>query len=116
MSPVEINESSDPLGPDPSQCGRRASLKGFLSMSVVRYLELIDWTARQLRNDKRSAIPPRIAPILQRLGIEAGDWSNLVCGFGRLFKRAAGTSISIANESSRRGQIWMQSPGASLLS
>ena len=29
MSPLEINETSDPTGPDASPSGRRASLKGF---------------------------------------------------------------------------------------
>jgi hypothetical protein len=115
MSPLEINEADDPLGLDPSHCGRRASLKGFLSMPLTRYLELLDWTGRQLRSDKRGAIPTGLAPILERLGIRDEAWLDLVGKFGRLFKRAAGNSESIANEAQRRGQNWMQAPGASLL-
>ena len=69
MSPLEIDEKADPLGADASGCGRRASLKGFLSISLSRYLQLLDWTGRQLRSDKRGAIPRHLAPILQRLGI-----------------------------------------------
>jgi hypothetical protein len=115
LSPMEVSESADPIGPDPSSCGRRASLKGFIPMSVLRYLELLDWTGRQLRSDKRGAIPEGIAPILSRLGIESGSWLDLASKFGRLFKRAAGSSISLSAEADRRGQSWMQGPGSACL-
>ena len=111
LSPVEI-APSDPLGPDPSPSGRRASSKGFLSLSMARYLELLDWTGRQLQGDKRNAIPPHVAPILQRIGIDSTRWLDLAQDFGRLFKRAAGTAVSLSAEAQRRGQRWLQAPGA----
>ena len=116
MSPLEIDERSDPIGPNSSRCGRRASLKGFLSVSLCRYLELLDWTGRQLRTNKRGSIPCHLAPILKRLGIDGGAWFKLTSHFGKLFKRAAGTTDSISVESQRRRQSWMQAPGASCLS
>ena len=112
LSPIEVSESSDPIGPDPSRCGRRASLKGFLTMSVVRYLELLDWTGRQVRTGKRGSIPETVAPILQQLGVEADDWIELAFQFGSLFKRAAGTSVALSAESNQRGLNWMQAPGS----
>lgn len=115
LCPLEIDEHSDPVGPDASRCGRRASLKGFLGMSLTKYLELLDWTGRQLRADKRGSIPAHIAPILDRLGIAADGWLELAGQFSRLFKRAAGTTISLAAEADRRGQHWMQGPGADWL-
>lgn len=115
MSPLEINERSDAVGADVSPCGRRASLKGFLSMSLTKYLELLDWTGRQLRSGKRGAIPSELAPILERLGLDADGWCDLVQKFGKLFKRAAGTAERLATEAARRGQGYLQAPGASLL-
>lgn len=112
LSPLELAKSAESLGPEASQCGRRASLKGFLTMSVARYLELLDWTGRQLRAGKRGAIPSHILPILDRLGISTDGWLDLASRFGRLFKRAAGTRVSLAAEAGRRGQRWMQGPGA----
>ena len=41
MSPLEINERLDPVGPEPNPTSRRASQKGFLPMSLARYLELL---------------------------------------------------------------------------
>jgi len=43
MSPIEINEKEDPVGACIETSGRRASSKGFLSVSMARYLELLDW-------------------------------------------------------------------------
>ena len=116
LSPIEIDERCDPVATDCSDCGRRASLKGFLSISMTRYLELLDWTGRQLKSGKRGAIPNELAPILKRLGIDSGGWCDLIQKFGRLFKRAAGSPESISSEAERRGQSFMHAPGCSLLS
>jgi hypothetical protein len=116
LSPLEIREGADPVDADASQCGRRASLKGFLTMPVLRYLELLDWTGRQLRSEKRGVIPETVAPILKRLGIESDRWLDMAFQFGRMFKRASGSSISLSVEAGRRGQRWMQAPGASCFS
>jgi hypothetical protein len=113
LSPLEIKESSDPIGADPSRCGRRASLKGFLSMPLERYLALVDWTGRQLRSDKRGAIPAELAPLLTQLGIAPDRWLDLALRFGKLFKRAAGSSISLTTEANQCNQNWLQAPGAS---
>jgi len=120
MSPLEIDEQADPVGADASACGRRASLKGFLSMPLRCYLELLDWTGRQIGNDgngkkKRGTIPPHLAPILQRIGITPRNWCRLVARFDKLFARAAGGPKSIADEAQRRKQNWMHAPGCLLL-
>lgn len=115
MSPLEINEKTDPVGANTDPGGRRASLKGFLSMSLSKYLELLDWTGRQLRSGKRGAIPAHLAPILERLGLDTVGWCDLVRQFGKLFKRAAGTPDSLSAEAARRRQHHLQAPGASLL-
>ncbi len=48
LSPLSIDERIDPIGPHASVTGNRCSDKGFLAMSVAEYLELPDWTARQM--------------------------------------------------------------------
>lgn len=91
MAPVEINERTDPVGANKRDCGRRACLKGFVSIPLARYLELLDWTGRQIRGDKRGSLPKHLAPILSRLGYNGHAWCELVLKFGKLFKRAAGS-------------------------
>ena len=115
MSPVEINEQADPVGCDADPSGRRASLKGFLSVPLAKYLELLDWTGRQLHKGKRGKIPRHLAPILSRIGLEADSWCEVVERFGKIFKRAAGGAEAMAEEAARRNQSYLQGPGAAML-
>jgi hypothetical protein len=64
----------------------RASDQGFLPIQVEHYVMLLDWTGRELRADKRGAIPDHLAPIMDRLGLNRSNWVETVRGFGRLFK------------------------------
>ncbi len=90
--------------------GRQASLKGVVGVSIGPYLELLDWTGRQLCRDKVGAIPDHLAPILSRVGLDARAWCDVVQKFGRVFKRAAGTPESLALEAICSGQHWMCAP------
>ena len=116
MAPVEIDERVDEIGPASSTTGRRASDKGFLSLPLTKYLELLDWTGRQFRSDKRGSIPAHLAPILERMGLDSGSWCELVTKFGRCFKRAAGRPESLAAEAERRQQSYLQAPGLAYFS
>jgi len=73
-----------------SRTGRRASDKGIIPMSFERYLELLDWTGRQVRSDKPGAIPATLAPILERLQIRTERWIELVINFENWFGSFAG--------------------------
>ena len=115
LSPLEINERTDPVGADASPVPRRASLKGFLSVSLADYLELLDWTGRQLQRGERGAIPTHLSPLLERIGLDPSCWCELVQKFGRLFKRAVGKATSLADEAARRGIGDMHAPGVSMM-
>ena len=86
---------------------RRASDRGFLSLTLDQYLELLDWTGRQVRADKRGAIPAQFAPILERLQVSTNCWVDLVTGFGRWFRRTVGRPSNMAEESERLGCHWL---------
>ena len=87
---------------------RRASSKGFLPMTLADYLSLLDWTGRQLRRDKRGAIPAEMQPLFARLKISGDGWFELIQDFSRLFHRAAGRPESLATEAARRDRRWLQ--------
>jgi REP element-mobilizing transposase RayT len=86
----------------------RASDQGFLPIQVEHYVMLLDWTGRELRADKRGAIPDHLAPIVDRLGLNRSNWVETVRGFGRLFKQAAGRSSSLVDGAARRSRRWFQ--------
>ena len=69
---------------------------------------LLDWTGRELRADKRGAIPDHLAPIVDRLGINRLNWVETVRGFGRRFKQAAGRPSSLVDAGARRSRRWFQ--------
>ena len=91
----------------------RASNRGCLSIDLPTYLPLLDWTGRQIRSDKRGAIPAELAPVLERLQISGESWVGTVKNFGRLFRRAAGAPTSLAQEAARYGRRWLHGVSAS---
>ena len=109
LSPIEINEQGDFLGADAERSGRRASRKGFLSISLRQYLELLDWTSQRIRS-RNLSIPCHLISILHQIGLDGISWCDLVTKFGRVFRRAAGTEKQLSDEAARRGQRWMQAP------
>jgi REP element-mobilizing transposase RayT len=85
----------------------RASDQGYLPIQLEKYLLLLDWTGREVRAKSRGAIPADLAPILERLGINAGRWTETVRHFGRWFKTAAGRLEAMASLAARRGKAWL---------
>ena len=121
LSPLTIDERHGPIGPDASSIGRvadaasigsdqqfrygfRCSNKGFLTMSLADYLDLLDWTARRLADGKPGSTPHDAPPVFGRLSIDADVWCKLVGGFGRLFWNVAGRPQTIDATRSRVGQ------------
>ncbi|MBI3860928.1 MAG: hypothetical protein HY290_03440 [Planctomycetia bacterium] len=104
LSPFELSEATADA-PVPYS---RVSNKGCLPMPFAEYLQLLDWTGRELRNDKRGSIPSDLAPILERLQIGEEGWMQLIGQFRRLFRRAAGRPQSMQKEREQRACRLMQ--------
>ena len=103
LSPFELSTATDQPA---ATC--RASNTGCLPMKFSDYLQLLDWTGRQVRADKQGAIPQELAPIFERLQMSSESWLNLVHEFRRKFRRAAGTPASLLKEAQKRGCQKMQ--------
>ena len=107
LAPLEITEQAlrQPV-PD-----TRTSNLGCLNMNFAQYLELLEWTGRQLAKGKVGQIPAEQPSILQQLGIEGQGWLKLVGSFtdkrGRL-RRAIGRPAVLEAEAAKRGQKWIQ--------
>ena len=102
LSPVYLNERGVP-GPKVSKLATRASDKGFLPIRLEDYLQLLDWTGRQLARGKKGRIPDCCKPILERIGLSREIWCELVGNFGRLFKRVAGREDSVKGSATASG-------------
>ena len=101
LAPVEIDETTDALGAATIGSVYRASEKGFLPMSNIEYIRLLDWTARKIVPGKAGATPADAPDVLERLGLSTQQWSGLVRDFGRLFSLAAGLPVTLSRERSR---------------
>jgi len=112
LCPVKLNEKrASPTrrrGPH-----RRATDMGFLPIRLDDYLQLVDWTGRQVRREKQGRIPAELAPILDRLQVNSSTWLDSVRNFGRWFRRAAGRRTSLAAEAARTNRRWLHGTRAS---
>ncbi len=104
IAPIEINKRRDATDPRCNRSGCRASDKGFLPIPTTEYLELLNWTAQQLRKKKRVAEPDSARSILKRLGISSDVWCEIVKEFGNLFSTVAGKPEVIDALRTRNGK------------
>ena len=85
-----------------------------LPLSETAYIELVDWTGRCIRDDKRGAIPSHLAPILERLNMDDHEWLRHTQFFEARYKRVAGTMESIKRVAHKLGRKWFQVNGRKL--
>ena len=72
------------------------------------YLELVDWTGRRIRDDKRGFIDDSLPQIVQRLNIDSGAWSIAMQPHGNVFGRALGKLNHMRLHASTLGQSWIR--------
>ena len=85
------------------QTERRASNKGCLSLDLGEYLQLLDWTARQIRTGKRGATPAELAPVFERLQISAELWVECVTHFHKWFRSSVGRPKAMTTNAETKG-------------
>ena len=90
LSPLTIDEKNDSIGTCANQTRQRCSDKGFLSMSTMDYLDLLDASARMVRSDKAGYTPSEVPPIFASLKLDPDYWKLQIQDFGRLFANVAG--------------------------
>jgi REP element-mobilizing transposase RayT len=84
-----------------------------LPFKLEDYLELLDWTGRCLREDKRGAINSQAPPILARLNINAKNWLYSTQYFERNFKGFAGKLETLKTQLLKLG--YRRTPNAGVL-
>ena len=107
LSPM-AGQSSRGTGVD-----RRASHDEFITLKLDEYVSLLDWTGRQIRQNKHGAIRADLSPILDRLKIQPEGWLHIVTQFGRLFKHAAGSPAKLTHYAKSLGRSWLKGIGPS---
>ena len=79
------------------------------------YLELVDWSGRAIRANKRGAIGSRLPPILVRLGIDEEEWHKAMQPKGaHQFSRAMGKCDAMRAHAKRLSIKWIKGIGISI--
>ena len=83
-----------------------------LPFRFVDYLELVDWTGRQIREGKRGAIDGDLPCILTRLDIDEDHWLYMTQNFESSFKTLVGAVHSLKKACKEMG--YQRMPGRAL--
>ena len=73
-------------------------------MGLGDYLQLLDWTGRQIRSGNRSAMPQNLEPLLERMGISTELWLDCVVNFRKWFRSSVGRPKAMEAAAESRGQ------------
>ena len=101
-----LNALGDYPNEELAKAGKRASDKGLLEMPLPVYLHILDRTGRELRRDKRGAIPASLAPILERLGIAADKWLQCVSTYAQWARKVVGSVEHMRIAAKRADRHW----------
>ncbi|MFT5573768.1 MAG: REP element-mobilizing transposase RayT [Cryomorphaceae bacterium] len=66
-----------------------------LPFNLIDYIELVDWTGRILRDDKRGSIDPKLPPVLERLKFNNKKWQTLTTTFETQFSHWVGQEHAV---------------------
>ena len=82
-----------------------------LPFRLTDYLELVDWTGRQIRDDKRGSIDDVLPCLLTRLDIDEEHWLYMTQNFESSFKTLVGAVHSLRKVCEEMG--YQRMPGRS---
>ena len=94
---IDNDENLQPKSLMPFAGNPRQPMPFGLAYNLLDYIELLDWTGRQIRDDKRGSIDTATPPALTRIGISPKHWLELCTHFEDRFKGLVGTQHSLNN-------------------
>ncbi|MDO3387091.1 hypothetical protein QWI17_14690 [Gilvimarinus sp. SDUM040013] len=112
--PVESSAETQPKEPLPlaelipfSGGEHQHNQPNHLPFDLSDYLELVDWSGRAIRDDKRGAIDKALPNILERLGLPSKDWLDTCCNIESHFGRAIGPVAKVSELCESVNVKWM---------
>jgi hypothetical protein len=98
--------------------GRDAHLVGFidrvaagsepLPLTQQEYVELVDWTGRLIRPDKRGHIPAQFPTFLERIHVGEKQWIREIRHYGKWYYRAVGSIGALEQYCAHIRQRWLK--------
>jgi REP element-mobilizing transposase RayT len=78
-----------------------------INFTLIDYLELVDWSGRIIREDKRGAISTQTPALLHTLGLDHETWLSLASDFGKTYHGAVGSLEELALFAEHTGKQWI---------
>jgi putative transposase len=86
--------------------------KTHIPYHLIDYIELVDWTGRQMRPHKKGSISERQPPILARLGLSPACWLHNCQQLETDFHLVIGPLATVQQFCQKFGQRWMHGQSA----
>ncbi len=84
----------------------RKNIPDGLPFRLTDYIELVEWTGRIIREDKRGAISAALPPLLDRLDIDTRHWLYLSKNFESPFANLIGSVCQVRKACEELGKQW----------
>ena len=91
------------------------NLLACLPVRLCDYIELVEWTGKQVRTDKRGAIPKQTPSLLKNLHVSEQRWTTQVKGIGSTYWRAVGGVDDLLETAKRLNQRWLKGIGTAMV-
>lgn len=85
-----------------------------LPLRLSDYIELVEWTGKQVRHDERGAIPQHTPSVLKHLHISEQRWTTQVKGIGSRYWRVVGGVDDLLEKAKQLNQRWLKGLGTAL--
>jgi hypothetical protein len=82
-----------------------------LALTNAQYIELVDWSGRQMYPGKRGKIEASVPSALARLGVATRRWAHDVKGVGNGYWRVVGSAQELIDKAIALGQQWLKGIG-----
>jgi len=69
---------------------------------------LVDWTGKQVREDKPGSIPVAIGSILDRVRADEDEWMDMITHFGRRFYHVVGPVDLLRQMTGKFNRHWFK--------
>jgi hypothetical protein len=83
-------------------------LRPAIDITTAEYLQMLDWTGRQLAPGKCGRISPHAPVILKTMDHDATCWATRVAAFGSGWYRVVGSAQDLIAIAERLGQRWLK--------
>lgn len=90
------------------------TLIAFLPIRLDDYIELVQWTGKQVRPDKRGAIPANAPHVLKQYENNPERWATRVKAIGSGYWRVVGEAQDLIDLAERLNQRWLKGIGIAL--